>query len=45
MAAIRSISNIWAEMAVPNAKKTQLILISNNQEHLSLMAESLHFVV
>ncbi|MDP2843066.1 MAG: class I tRNA ligase family protein, partial [Acetobacterium sp.] len=43
MAAIRSIRNIRAEMDVPNAKKTQLFLISSNQEHLSLMAESLHY--
>lgn len=43
MAAIRSIRNIRAEMDVPNSKKTQLFLISNNQEHLSLMADSLHY--
>jgi valyl-tRNA synthetase len=43
MAAIRSIRNIRAEMDVPNSKKTQLFLICNNQEHLSLMADSLHY--
>jgi valyl-tRNA synthetase (EC 6.1.1.9) len=43
MAAIRSIRNIRAEMDVPNSKKTQLFLISNNPKHLTLMADSLHY--
>ena len=43
MAAIRSIRNIRAEMDVPNSKKTQLFLICDNQAHLTLMADSLHY--
>ena len=43
MEAIRSIRNIRAEMDVPNSKKTQLFLISDNADHLALMADSLHY--
>ncbi|AFA48747.1 valine--tRNA ligase [Acetobacterium woodii] len=43
MGAIRSIRNIRAEMDVPNSKKTQLFMISTNQDHLSLMSTSLHY--
>lgn len=43
METIRSIRNIRAEMDVPNSKKTQLFLISNNEERLSLMLSSLHY--
>lgn len=41
MEAIRSIRNIRAEMDVPNSKKTQLFMISENSKHLSLMESSL----
>ena len=41
MEAIRSIRNIRAEMDVPNSKKTQLFMISENSKHLSLMETSL----
>jgi valyl-tRNA synthetase len=41
MEAIRSIRNIRSEMDVPNSKKTQLFMISENSGHLSLMETSL----
>ncbi|MBC3798444.1 valine--tRNA ligase [Acetobacterium tundrae] len=43
MEVIRSIRNIRAEMDVPNSKKTQLFMISENKERLALMNLSLHY--
>jgi len=43
MEAIRSIRNIRAEMNVPNSKKSQLFMISENNERLTLMKSSLDY--
>lgn len=43
MQAIRSIRNIRAEMDVPNAKKTQLFMISDNKAAIELMEKSLAY--
>ncbi|MEG0377719.1 MAG: class I tRNA ligase family protein, partial [Eubacterium sp.] len=40
MQCIKSIRNIRAEMDVPNAKKTQLFIITENAEHEALMETS-----
>ncbi|MGL4607382.1 MAG: valine--tRNA ligase [Eubacteriaceae bacterium] len=43
MNAIRSIRNIRAEMDVPNSKKTQLFIISQNKASINLILNSLHY--